>query len=326
MNNNEITQEKSKDLFVTRTGNETMRIAELEPDAKMLFLNLFAENDVAILFADSGVGKSILAVQMGVEMARNGNKVAYFDFELNIKQFAKRYTVLDEKTGERENYNFPENFNRIEMNGNELANVKDYQKELFDGLEKEVKRGKYKVIILDNLTAMMNDDGKDTKIVINIIKKIRQMREDFKIAILVIAHTPKTALYNPISKNDLAGSKILSNLVDNIFSIGASTQGKNTRYIKQLKMRDEKHHEADNVIVCEIVKENCFLHFQMVRCSHEREHLQDKPETEKDKVRKQVIELKKETPAMSSRQASDKMGGNISHATILDIWKKEGIV
>ncbi len=321
MINNEINKEKSKDLFLTRTGNETLEEASKIPDAKMLFENLFAEEEVAILFADNGTGKSIFAVQIGVEIAKSGKKVAYLDFELTIKQFSKRYSVLDNQTGERKNFDFPKTFNRIEINPD--ADIQNFQKELFERLEVAIQNEKYDVLILDNLTAIMEDDGKDTKIVLNLVKKVRELRSKYEVAILVLAHTPKTTPYNPISKNDLAGSKLLSNLVDNIFAIGTSTQGKNIRYVKQLKVRDEKFHEADNVIVCEIVQENSFLHLKIIDYSHEKAHLQDKPETEKDKVHKQVIELKKETPAMSSRQASDKMGGSISHSTILDIWRKE---
>ena len=43
------------------------------------------------MFADSNVGKSILAVQIADRIARTDN-VLYLDFELSEKQFQLRYT------------------------------------------------------------------------------------------------------------------------------------------------------------------------------------------------------------------------------------------
>ncbi len=319
-----INNEESKDLFIIKSGNEWLQEASTIPDAKMLFRNLFAELEVAILFADNGAGKSIFAVQIGIEIAKNGKKVLYLDFELTLKQFSKRYSSLNNETGERNDFVFPDNFHRTEINPD--ANIQNFQKELFERVEVAIQKEKYDVFIFDNLTAIMEDDGKDTKIVLNLLKKVRELRTKYGISALILAHTPKTTPYNPITKNDLAGSKMLSNLVDNIFAIGVSTQGKNIRYVKQLKVRDEKFHEADNVIICEIAQENNFLHFKEVGFSHEREHLQDRPETEKERIRKQAIEIKKENPSISSRDASIKMGGTPSHTAILDIWKKECLV
>jgi hypothetical protein len=76
------------------------------------------------LFADTNVGKSILAVQIADNVARGeaygllccetkAQKVIYFDFELSDKQFEGRYS---EKNNDyfTNHYQFSENFYRAE--------------------------------------------------------------------------------------------------------------------------------------------------------------------------------------------------------------------
>ncbi len=53
-------------------------------------MELWHEGEVCCLFADSNLGKSIFAVQMADEIARDQN-VLYVDCELSDKQFQLRY-------------------------------------------------------------------------------------------------------------------------------------------------------------------------------------------------------------------------------------------
>ena len=57
-----------------------------------LFLSLVFEKELTILCADTGIGKSIFAVQIAEEIARSGHKVLYLDLELSDKQFEGRYS------------------------------------------------------------------------------------------------------------------------------------------------------------------------------------------------------------------------------------------
>lgn len=88
--------------FIIKTANDWIEDAKARPKPKMLFGELWFENEICILFADTNLGKSILAVQSGVSIAAGSStcglkneveaqKILYFDFELSDKQFENRY-------------------------------------------------------------------------------------------------------------------------------------------------------------------------------------------------------------------------------------------
>ena len=78
--------------FWDMTANDVMRIGATMEDTQPLYKELWYENEICVLFAESNVGKSILAMQIGEHIARNGKNVVYLDYELSIKQFYKRYS------------------------------------------------------------------------------------------------------------------------------------------------------------------------------------------------------------------------------------------
>ena len=86
-----------------KTANQTILEASLLPTPRALWDSFWYEGELSCLFADSNVGKSILAVQIADRIARTDN-VLYLDFELSEKQFQLRYT---NEHGEL--YTFPDN-------------------------------------------------------------------------------------------------------------------------------------------------------------------------------------------------------------------------
>ena len=87
---------EDKGIFIAKTAKQWCEDAAKRPNPKSLWQNLWFADEVCCLFADTNVGKSILAVQIANEIAKN-DKVLYFDFELTDKQFQRRYT--NEETG-----------------------------------------------------------------------------------------------------------------------------------------------------------------------------------------------------------------------------------
>jgi hypothetical protein len=90
-------------LLLTKTANDWMKQEFGKPAAKLLFGSLWFENELCILFADTNMGKSVLAVQLAdcltkcysfepfYNQADGPLKVLYVDFELSAKQFEARY-------------------------------------------------------------------------------------------------------------------------------------------------------------------------------------------------------------------------------------------
>ena len=77
-----------------------------------------------------------------------------------------------------------------------------------------------------------------------------------------------------MSQYSLAGSAQLINFFDSAVAIGLSAEDKSYRYVKQVKYRaGEKHYDAGNVLVYEIVKTDGFTHFEFVKFATESQQI-----------------------------------------------------
>lgn len=300
-------------LFTIKTANNWIEEAKNRPIPKMLFSQLWYEGEICILFADTNLGKSILAVQIGNSISKGEQiksfiietqkqSVLYFDFELSDKQFQNRYSK-----DYKENYVFDDNFLRVEINPDlELPKDITFDDYLILSIEKSILSSNSKVLIIDNITYLKSDNEK-AKEALPLMKKLKELKTKYSLSILILAHTPKRDLSKPITRNDLAGSKMLINFCDSCFTIGESTQDKQIRYIKQIKQRNcEQVFDADNVCVCQINKEYNFLQFEFVRLGNEREHLKQYTEKDKNNVILQVKELSQQ--GKSQRSISSEIG------------------
>ncbi len=300
--------------FNIKPINDWIDDAKNRPIPNMLFDRLWYENETCILFADTNLGKSILALQIsnalskgisieGFKMEITAQKVLYFDFELSDKQVENRYS-----NQYSEHYVFSSNLLRVEINPEEEtpAQFKDFDEYLCASLEKAIVEHNTKIIVVDNLTYLKTDTEK-AKDALPLMKFLNSIKKKYDLSILVLAHTPKRDASKPLTKNDLSGSKMLMNFCDSCFAIGESSQETGLRYIKQIKQRNcEQVYGDDNVCVCQIIKEHNFLQFEFVSFGNEREHLKQYTEKDKDNVIAQVKELSKQ--GKSQRVISSELG------------------
>ena len=256
-----------------KTANRTILEASLLPTPRALWDSFWYEGELSCLFADSNVGKSILAVQIADRIARTDN-VLYLDFELSDKQFQLRYT------NEHGNlYTFPERLYRVSLDCNSLLE-ENFEEAIIGSIEQMALQTASKIFIVDNLTylccAMEKGDAAGRLMI-----QLNNLKKRYELSILVLAHTPKRSLDCPITSNDLAGSKRLYNFFDSVFAIGKSAQDGGLRYVKQLKVRYGTYsYDADNVIIYEIEKVDAFLQFVHRGYSTEKEHLKKLGENE----------------------------------------------
>ncbi len=255
-------------MFIVKTANRTIKEAALRPNPDALWLSLWYEGEVCCLFSDSNLGKSIYAVQIAAQIAKT-RKVLYFDFELSDKQFQLRYS------DENGNLNqFPDNLYRVEINSDSL-DVSDFEQAIMNNIEQAALQTEAKILIIDNLTYLCIASEKGDAAGALMCRLIA-LKKKYGLSILVLAHTPKRCLSNPITQNDLAGSKKLYNFFDSVFAIGKSARDSNLRYIKQLKVRYGNYtYDADNVIVSAIEKTGSFLQFVNIGYATEKEHLKE---------------------------------------------------
>ncbi|MFC0604587.1 AAA family ATPase [Winogradskyella pulchriflava] len=269
------------DCLLIKPANQWIDEAKNRPIPNMLFSEFWYENELCILFADTNLGKSVLAVQIADSISRgvaipnfkletNPKKVLYLDFELSDKQLEKRCSVNYE-----EHYKFHSNFYRAELNSDfELPETaKTTEEYLCQSLTQYIDSYNIEVIIVDNLTYLNNDNEK-AKDALVLMKFLNKLTKDSNISILVLCHTPKRYDSKPISNNDVSGSKMLMNFCDSSFAIGRSIKHHNLRYIKQIKQRNTEHmYHSENVIVCEIAQDYNFLQFRFIEFGSESEHL-----------------------------------------------------
>jgi hypothetical protein len=321
---------ESKGLFIVKTANRWIEQAKIRPIPKMLLGVFWFEGELCILFSDTNLGKSILAVQIGNSISKGeeipGFKlettkqpILYFDFELTEKQFEGRYSVKNETEKRYEqHYKFDDNFLRVEINPDatipERLCFEDY---LNLSLERSITETEAKVLIIDNLTYLKNETEK-AKEALPLMKHLKALKNKYGLSILALAHTPKRDLSKPITQNDLQGSKMLINFCDSSFSIGESHSDKNLRYLKQIKQRNtEQIYDAENICVCQIDKPHNFLMFEFVSFGKEWDHLKQHTEKDKENLKEKVSNLKQQ--GRSLREIGAELG--ISHMKVSRILK-----
>ena len=317
---------ESKGLFTVKTASRWIEQAKTRPIPQMLFGEFWFEGELCILFADTNLGKSILAVQIGNSISKGeqirGFKletpkqpILYFDFELSDKQFENRYSIKFEQ-----HYNFDNNFIRVEINPDAtIPEAQTFEDYLNHSLERSITETGAKVLIIDNLTYLKNETEK-AKDALPLMKHLKALEKKYGLSILVLAHTPKRDLSKPITRNDLQGSKMLINFCDSSFSIGESHSDKNLRYLKQIKQRNtEQIYDAENVCVCQIDKPLNFLLFEFVNFGKEWEHLKQHTEKDKENLNEKVSDLKQQ--GLSLREIGAELG--ISHQQAKRILDKQ---
>ena len=280
-------QDKLKDnkfksgCLIVKEANTWIDEAKNRPIPNMLFSELWYENEVCILFSDTNNGKSVLAVQIGesistgipikeFKLESEPKKVLYLDFELSDKQFENRYSE-----NYQNHYKFNTNFLRAEIDTEldipkKYKGVEDY---LCDTLDETIKTHNVSVLIIDNLTFLSSENEK-AKDALVLMKTLKKLSRKLNLSILVLAHTPKRDQSKPLTKDHLAGSKMLMNFCDSSFAIGTSSQNHSYKYIKQIKQRNTEHiYHSENIILCNIEKQKNFLGFQFIDFDDERSHL-----------------------------------------------------
>ena len=243
------------DVFDIRSPNEWMREAKKIPVPKLLFGELWQEGEIAIMFADTGKGKSVLAVQIADSIARGRpikpfamtakpKPVLYLDFELSSKQFEMRYSSdHDPEKSEylKNHFRFSEKFRRVELRPETLQkrDARPFEEVLRDLLQALMLEIGARVLIIDNITYLKRT-AESTRESVPLMKELQRLKKRFGLSILVIAHTPKRDIARPLVVNDMQGSKVIANYADSIFAIGQSRRETGERYIKHVKIRSSE--------------------------------------------------------------------------------------
>lgn len=293
-------ENQDEGLLMIKSANDWLEIARTQPNPEMLFDEFWFEGEVCVLFADTNLGKSILAVQIGNSISKGEpipgfrlgvpkQEILYLDFELSAKQFQNRYSLNFEHP-----YNFDENFKRIEINRKvNIPEKQTFEEFLLAEIERSLLHTNAKILIIDNLTYLLSE-GEKSQYAKPFMQGLQNLKKNYCLSLLLLAHTPKRDLTKPVNQNDMQGSKMLVNFLDSSFNINASTRDPNTRFLKQIKTRmNEYVFNSENVAVCQINKPDNFLQFEFIGFDSERHHMREVGDKEKEKRIADALEMKK---------------------------------
>lgn len=286
-------------MLRVQTANETINEAKQLPDPVNLYDNIIYEGTMVCIFADTGLGKSLFAVQIGEDIAKK-QPVIYLDCELSEKQFELRY-----RSEEGEYHIFPDSLFHISIEPGAI-DAKNFEEAILISLVKVAEEKAAKILIIDNLTYLCNQSEK-ADIASTFMKRLKDLKDN-GYTIIVIAHTPKLSPFRPISDCDLAGSRRLANFFDTMIAIGKSAKDPHIRYIKQVKgnRTAANKYDADNVLLCQIAREDNALRLVAIGTDKERNHLRILSDDEIDNMEANVRNLAAQ--GMSYREISRQLG------------------
>ena len=246
--------QRESDPLPMKPCNAWFDDAKALPPITPLFDVFWCKGELAFLFGETGVGKSILAVQIADAISRGEKiqvfdgpqkpmRVGYFAFELSASHLLKRYS--DDNL-------FSDNFLIFEIDPR-LPPPKgvNFQDLILQEIEQAIIENGIEVVVIDSLTAMPDA----TKDALELMRKLRLLKMRQNISMLVIGRTPKRDLSRPLTEDDMADLKHLINFCDSVFALGKSVKGKNVRYLIQIKCSSvELKYGSGNVATFRTVK------------------------------------------------------------------------
>jgi hypothetical protein len=318
----------SEDAFIIKPAADFLQEPDNRADAGMLFGDFWYEGELCILFADTNVGKSVLAVQIADALSRGEPlprfamqkepaTVLYFDFELNDRQFSKRYT--SDLHGQ---YEFNPNLHRVIFNPNAAGAYKfdSYHAYITNALENMLITSQAKIIIIDNITCL-HTGTQAAATALSLMQNLQSIKNKYGLSVLVLAHTPKRNPAKPVTRNDLQGSKMLINFADSAFSLGESQLQADMRYLKQIKQRSGTQvYGAGNVYLCQIMKPFNNLYFEFIGPANEADHLLHFTEQQRKSSEDRIIQLHQQ--GRTTRQIAAETGR--PYTTVFRLVKKLG--
>lgn len=301
-----VEQKPTSFIHVQRFDNYVKEGLKME-EPQELIPHVIVEHETTILFGDTGLGKSTLSMQMAIEIAATGKKVLYVNFELSQQQFSKKYPEKE----------IPATLYIANIDYTLMHDVTD-QSMILAEIEKLAMEYETSIIIIDNLTNLCIN-AKEGSEAGNVMLRLISLRMTHDWTMLILAHVPKRKAGDPLSLNDLAGSKILSNLADNVVGLNKSKLGKEKRYIIQLKYRSMPIElDYKNVQELTISMSDGYLHFEYGGFAEERVHL-PRSRDEKAELEADIVKELKEPNGLSYRDIADKLG--TSYSTVFRIAK-----
>ena len=228
-----------------------------EPKAPLI-PDMVYEGGITLLAGRTNAGKTLLAQQMAIEIARGYGElvgenvqpqsVIIVDGEMDDDDYKRRFGGED--------MNIPANITRIsDCDFSTLKQLTEYLKKVVDGLVAPVD------IIVDNLAALTleNLTGKIVNQFFRDIKKI-QREAQHPVTFIIADHIGKIQMGSILDDSNIAGSANVARFAHNIIFVEFSARGPEYRFLKFTKQR--KGALPDEVLEVRISEEE-YTHFEV---------------------------------------------------------------
>lgn len=269
------------DKTITPVPMEEILERNKEQRGKSPKRKLFAEGELHVICAQTGMGKSILSVQMGLATAGGEDSEPYTMVKSilgdNWDTTRQRVEYIDGENGEEElcgrygkaRMNYPDTFTVVPAG--EISSIDELEEHIRQCAKENKPQRNYTIIIDhpgcykgNNNHQRMRDFYKALK---NIILDYRS--EGYRLTIFVIGFLD-TAPWKPVTPDDIKGTKELGEVAHTIVALCPCRLGKNYRFLKVLKSRSWD--SGEEVFVLEKSTANG-LFFRFVRKMKEEEAL-----------------------------------------------------
>ena len=211
------------------------------PEKDYLVDEIIGKGDLVVLAGDTGLGKSIIAHQIGVFLATGEEevlgfeipkqrRVLYLNFELSNDEFNRRHRKIASGVEQKDKLkNFQYNL---------VTNRKGLFEDNWDRIVETIKNSyPFDLIIVDNLYASTSDNDEKNYDLKQILMKITNVSNVHGSAVLIITHHRKHHPDEPLSLDLVRGGSTLTNAMDMVLQIGRSTIDPEIRYFMITKNR-----------------------------------------------------------------------------------------
>ena len=262
---------------------------------QMVFDEFWREGELALLFGESGVGKSLLAMQLARTLAAGGDipwfrmdcaagKTLYVDLSMSDRQFASRNSYLGKKGDER----------ALPVSKRMYCDRPDDEGELIEWLERQIATEKLKYVIIDDLSSLMRTcDG--TRETMAVMRGLRRICGRFGVSILVVVQSEAPKANARVSERDLGRQRVLCRLADSVFAIGHHRSRSGYVSLVQMRSRSSSVKWTVHNAIPARVEETCgiaLLRFEMEVSEEERELINSVKDLRRDGLSFREIAIK----------------------------------
>ncbi len=247
--------------------NEKLQRAKKKPKRKQILGTYIMERSLTLIQSKPKVGKSSLAVQICIAVAKgeslfgltnntNAMKVLYIDLENGEEVLRDRYENL-----------IDENLSNLYYLTYEDFGERDFSVSTF--YEEMIEQHNAKFVVVDNLGLTTNNSLQDPINAKNLIKMFKDLKSKYNLTLILVGHINKGFQNGKqrTSQEQTQGSSVINERIENLISLVAFDEDDSKKVY--LKQEFNRHYETnDKVLILNKSYDN-YLKFDFVATDYE---------------------------------------------------------